>query len=77
MTSSTRDSLLHSIRLLLADAEKLPDDIFDDHAGRQSLQRQISALKNATATPFERVAELCFQVRGRDDGLGSRLLMIR
>ncbi|KAL8928414.1 MAG: hypothetical protein Q9172_000900 [Xanthocarpia lactea] len=54
---------------LLADAEKLPDDIFDDHAGRQSLQRQISGLKNATTTPFERVAELCFQVRDRDNGL--------
>ncbi|KAL8785941.1 MAG: hypothetical protein Q9213_003090 [Squamulea squamosa] len=60
-TSTTRDSLLHSIRILLADAEKLPDNIFDDQVARQSLQRQIDGLKHVTTTPFEGVADLCFQ----------------
>ncbi|KAI4286159.1 MAG: hypothetical protein L6R38_000141 [Xanthoria sp. 2 TBL-2021] len=61
MTSTTRDLLLQSIRTLWADAEKLPANIFDDQAGRQSIQREIANLKYATTTPFEGVAELCFQ----------------
>ncbi|KAL8771748.1 MAG: hypothetical protein Q9209_002939 [Squamulea sp. 1 TL-2023] len=61
MTSTTRDSLLHSIRNLLADAERLPDNILDDQVGRQSLRRQIDGLKHVTTTPFEGVADLCFQ----------------
>lgn len=62
MTSTTREALLHSIQTLLADAENLPEDIFDDEVGRQSIQRQIANLKDATTTPFEGVAEICFQV---------------
>ncbi|KAI4279366.1 MAG: hypothetical protein LQ337_000289 [Flavoplaca oasis] len=61
MTSTTREALLHSIQTLLADAENLPEDIFDDEVGRQSIQRQIANLKDATTTPFEGVAEICFQ----------------
>lgn len=65
MTSTTRDSVLQSIRTLLADAEKLPPNIFDDQAARRSIKQQIANLKNAITTPFEGVGELCFQVRPR------------
>ncbi|KAL8691296.1 MAG: hypothetical protein Q9224_004209 [Gallowayella concinna] len=62
MASTTRDSLLDSIRRLLVDAEKLPDNIFDDHVSCQSLQRQITGLKIATTSPLERVVgEIIFQ----------------
>lgn len=61
--SSTRATLLHSIKNLLAEAEKLPDDIFEDHLQRQSLQYQLTRLKNQASTPLERVfGEICFQV---------------
>lgn len=76
MTSTTRDLLLQSIRTLWADAEKLPANIFDDQAGRQSIQREIANLKYATTTPFEGVAELCFQVRHRDTASRNRLMMV-
>ena len=69
MTSTTRDSVLQSIRTLLADAEKLPPNIFDDQAARRSIQRQIANLKSAITTPFEGVGELCFQVRPHDSPL--------
>ncbi len=66
MTSTARDKLLQSIRSLLANAETLPPNIFDDQAGRRSILREIASLKNAITTPFEGVGELCFQVRPRD-----------
>ncbi|CAL8577904.1 hypothetical protein XPA_003714 [Xanthoria parietina] len=61
MTSTARDKLLQSIRSLLANAETLPPNIFDDQAGRRSILREIASLKNAITTPFEGVGELCFQ----------------
>ncbi|KAL8735675.1 MAG: hypothetical protein Q9166_000844 [cf. Caloplaca sp. 2 TL-2023] len=62
MTITSRESLIKSIQILLDDAKKLPDDIFEDQLGRQSLQQQITSLKNAITTPIERVfGEICFQ----------------
>ncbi|KAL8998443.1 MAG: hypothetical protein Q9169_002480 [Polycauliona sp. 2 TL-2023] len=61
MSFTARESLLKSIQALLADAEKLPENIFDDQVGRRSVQRQIANLKDATTTPFEGMADICFQ----------------
>lgn len=64
MSPTRRMSLVNSVKTLLAEVEKLPDDIFEDQSRRQSIQQRLARLKNDTSTPFERVfGELCFQVR--------------
>lgn len=76
MPPSSRLSLVNSIKLLLTEAENLPDDIFEDQLRRQSIQQRIIRLKNDTSTPFERVfGEICFQVQFPCLSFRCKLLM--
>ncbi|KAL8659825.1 MAG: hypothetical protein Q9202_006924 [Teloschistes flavicans] len=62
MASTSKELLLSSIKSLLAEAEKLPNDIFEDHAHRGTIQRQLMRLRNQTSNPIERIlGEICFQ----------------
>ncbi|KAL9614479.1 MAG: hypothetical protein Q9167_001007 [Letrouitia subvulpina] len=57
MASSARDSLVLSIKSLLAQVEKLPDNIYEDEAGRQDLRKQIRHIKDDLSSPVERIFE--------------------
>ena len=60
MAALTRDSLTQSINFLLAEVEKLPDNVFEDTVRRQAIRQSIIHLKNDIATPFERAFEEIF-----------------
>lgn len=63
MPSTSKELLLSSIKALLAEAEKLPNDIFEDHAQRGTVQHQVMRLRNQTSNPIERIlGEICYQV---------------
>ena len=63
-TPGDRQSLLESIDNLRDKVKQLPSNIFEDPAARQQIQQQITQLRNAVSSPFERVfIEICFQVR--------------
>ncbi|KAL8930414.1 MAG: hypothetical protein Q9208_000598 [Pyrenodesmia sp. 3 TL-2023] len=62
MPPTDRLSLVNSIKSLLVEVEKLPNDIFEDQLRRQSVHQRLARLRNDTSTPVERVfGELCFQ----------------
>ncbi|KAL9036428.1 MAG: hypothetical protein Q9214_006136 [Letrouitia sp. 1 TL-2023] len=60
MASTARDSLVQSVKTLLAQVEELPENVYDDEAGRQALRKQIRRIKDDMTSPVERIYEELF-----------------
>ncbi|KAL8946004.1 MAG: hypothetical protein Q9222_007539 [Ikaeria aurantiellina] len=62
MASMSRKELLQSLHSVLSNVENMPENVFDDDAGRKVLVQKLTGLKNQITSPIERVrGELYFQ----------------